>query len=408
MKAARGFLALVPALLAVPAGCAETARNGAPSEAEARLRAVVDSLIPTLEQISGLEARNAVNVGLRSPEQVRAFVDARLDEDFPPDELDGVHAAYSLLGLIPDTLDLRRLLADLYAEQIVGYYDPDSTMLYVVEGVPPQAARPVLVHELVHALQDQVIDLDSLIARERGNDRQLAAQAMIEGHATLVMMAFLAGEASGRVVDPATLPDPAEQIRAGLASGDAFPVFGSAPQLLREVLIFPYSRGASFAWQVWANRAEGERPPIGSLIPESTEQVLEPRAKFLELRDMPTDVAFADDGAGWRVVYENSLGSLETGLFLEIRGVSGGGAVGWDGDRYRVLEDDAGRRALVWYSVWDSTEDARAFARDAARALGAGAIVTELEAEARAVRIIVPESGLDASQVVFPEIQVEG
>src|SRR5690606_21489386 len=106
-----------------------------------------------------------------------AYVEAQLTDEMPPEELEGVHATYALLGLIPDTLDLRALLLDLYTEQIVGYYDPETKTLYAVEGVQREALRPVLAHELVHALQDQHANLDSLISRERGNDRQVAAQA---------------------------------------------------------------------------------------------------------------------------------------------------------------------------------------------------------------------------------------
>ena len=108
-----------------------------------------------------------------------------------------MHATYAALGLIPDTLDLRALMMEVYKEQIIGYYDPKAEELYVVEGVPRGEVRPVLAHELVHALQDQYADLEALIAPERGNDRQTAAQAALEGHATLVMFALMLEEQQG-------------------------------------------------------------------------------------------------------------------------------------------------------------------------------------------------------------------
>ncbi len=335
--------------------CAEPGPAGDPE-----LRALVDSLLPVLETLSGLPATGPVNVATRSPQEVRRFIAARLDEDFPVAEVDGIRSAYAMLGLVPDTLDLRRLLADLYAEQIVGYYDPDSTTLYVIAGVPTDAVRPVLAHELVHALQDQHIDLDSLIARDRGNDRQLAAQAAIEGHATLVMLALQAMEATGRAVDPGQLPDPTPQLRAGLDQAEGFPVFRSAPRLLREALLFPYANGAGFVWRVWAARPAGERPALAQFIPASTEQVLDPGA-FLEAADPPTELRFESTGP-WRVIYENTFGALETRLFFEIRGGDPAAARGWDGDRYRVLETPEGGRVLVWHSVWDDAESAVRFA----------------------------------------------
>ncbi len=39
-------------------------------------------------------------------------------------------------------------------------------------------------------------------------------------------------------------------------------------------------------------------------------------------------------------------------------------AAGWDGDRFALWEDgEGGRETLVWRSVWDSQQDARAFSR---------------------------------------------
>jgi hypothetical protein len=184
-------------------------------------------------------------------------------------------------------------------------------------------------------------------------------------------------------------------------------VFRSAPRLLREVLIFPYADGAAFAWAVWAARPAAERPAIATIIPESTEQVLDPRGKFLTERDTPTDVRF-DGDAQWRILYENNFGALETRLFLEIKGATGPSAEGWDGDRYRVLEDAQGRRALVWFSVWDTPEAARAFAAAAERALGTDenttAAISVLEANRPAVRVVIATTGLEPADVRAGEL----
>ena len=47
-------------------------------------------------------------------------------------------------------------------EQIIGYYDPKTKVLYVVEGAPEEYVGITIMHELVHALQDQYVNLDSL------------------------------------------------------------------------------------------------------------------------------------------------------------------------------------------------------------------------------------------------------
>ena len=49
-------------------------------------------------------------------------------------------------------MQLRPFLLDLLAEQIVGYYDPGTKVLYVVKGADPMMASVTVSHELVHAL----------------------------------------------------------------------------------------------------------------------------------------------------------------------------------------------------------------------------------------------------------------
>jgi hypothetical protein len=85
-------------------------------------------------------------------------------------------------------------------------------------------------------------------------------------------------------------------------------------------------------------------------------------------------------GNGWTLVAEDTLGELQIGLLLadlapgegldpttgriELPERARNAAAGWDGDRYALWEDAAGgREALVWRSVWDAPEDARAFGR---------------------------------------------
>ncbi|MGH7476491.1 MAG: hypothetical protein ACRELD_09395 [Longimicrobiales bacterium] len=337
-----------------------------PSDPE--IAAVITELLPRIEEISGLEARDSIRFARRPAAELRRYIEDQITEQLPPEELRAVREVYTLLGLIPDTIDLRALLLDLYGEQVLGYYDPDDRRLYLVEGVGPETLRPVLAHEIVHALQDQHTDLDSLVSRDRGNDRQLAAQAAMEGHATLVMMLHSLEETLGRELPPSELPDLTEQVAVGLeAQNEQFPVFGSAPRIIRETLLFPYTGGATFVQALW--RRYPGTAPIDSLLPQSTEQVRDPDGRFFEARDPPTELRLDIEPGDWEVAYQNDLGQLETAVLLEehLGAAAAEAAHGWDGDRYALLHH-ADARALVWYSVWDDADSADAFA-DAYRAV---------------------------------------
>ena len=345
------------------------AQDTAPQDT-ARVRALVDSLLPRLQVLAGLRAERPIRIGYRTRAEVRSYIVRQLDRDLPPADLAGMQATYAALGLIPDTLRLRRLLVDLYTEQVGGYYDPETKTFYTVEGTPRDMLRTVLAHELVHALQDQHTNLDSLVSRRRGNDPQSAAQAAIEGQATAVMFALITEEASGQAVEPARLPDLGAQLRPALeAQNSRFPVFRRAPPVIREGLVFPYLQGASFVEALWRSRLRpGAGPsvpwpaPLDSLLPQSTEQVMHPE-RFLDLRDAPTALRLgATTGPLWRTAWENGMGEMEMTLFLRQHLGPAASARGWDGDAYRLLQGPGGARALVWYSVWDDDAAADAFA----------------------------------------------
>ncbi len=380
--------------LAVLAGlaCGQAPRTTELTEAD--LRAMVDTMVPSLARIAHLQAKQPVTLALRSREEVRAWVAGQLDRDLPPSELKGLHDVYALLGLLPDTLDLHALLLDLYSEQIAGYYDPETRQLYVVRGSKPDLLVPILAHELVHALQDQTVNLDSLISPKRGNDRQSAAQAALEGHATLVMLDWTAERATGQPVDPVSLPDPGAQIRPTDETGGDNAVFQRAPRIIQETLLFPYAAGASFVQTLWRTtpRDQQRAAPLGPLLPQSTEQVLDPVERFINQRDAPTELRYANDGG--QVVYENTLGALETGIFLEAHlGSMVRPWTGWDGDRYRLLQLPAGQ-ALVWTSIWDDDASAAQFAERAARILSTGAIPNPYPRRARVQRLTLDDRPL--------------
>jgi hypothetical protein len=393
-----GWVVVVFTVLALPwAGCRGQDGDGFTDE---QLAVMIDSLLPPIAEASGLAVRRPVGFAMQSPEAVRQFVESQLAKELGPEELAGMTRSYKRLGLLPEELDLRALLLDLYTEQVVGYYDPETDRLYVVEGVTAETAAPVVAHELVHALQDQHAPLDSLVSQERGNDRQMAAQAAAEGQATLVMLALQAAESAGEPIDPASLPDLEPLMRPALeAENSRFPVFQNAPRLIRETLLFPYLGGAGFLQALYRARPAGARPvPFGELLPGSTEQVLEPERAFLDERDVPTELGLGEEAGGWAVVYTNTLGQLETGILLGER--TGGerrpGASGWDGDRYALLEGPDGEEALVWYSVWD---DASAADRVAGvlRAPGDWR-VERFEREGRPfIRVVIASEGVDPS-----------
>ena len=354
-------------LVAVAAGCGE-GRDAAAADVapDSALAEMARELVPEVERRAGLAFRRPPRLARSSRDRLEAFLREELEEQLPEEEARAVRDAYARMGLVPDTMDFRALLRGLYLEQVVGYYDPEADTLFVRDDVDSTRVRTVLLHELVHALQDQHLDLDSLTdARMDANDAGTAAQAALEGHATFVMTEWELARQTGRDVDLARMPNLAGLIpRSALDSLPGMPALSGAPAVIRTSLVFPYVGGLGYVQELW--RQKPDRPaPLGRYLPASTEQVIHPERVLSEPPDAPTEVRFDGAPAPWREIHADGLGELETRVLLEEHLGDGerarSAAAGWDGDRYRLLRTAEGAEALVWVTVWDAPAEADAF-----------------------------------------------
>jgi len=340
---------VVLALLA--AGCRERGKVGDGPYAD---KVAID--IPQIEKAVGVKFKTPPKLEVRSREQVRDFLLAKLREPDAVKQMANSERTYKLLGLLPDTMHLSDFFVKVLTEQIMGYYDPKTKVLYVVDGAPEEFVGLTIMHELVHALQDQYVNLDSLEHVTGDDDRAAAVQAVIEGEATYEQVFIMAG-GSGNLA--AQLPGGWESMRTTIREAQQNqPIFSSAPMVIQETLLFPYINGADFV-----RRFKSRRPgklPLDSL-PISTEQLMHDSAYFAKPADLPSEVVLPPiEGS----VDQNNFGEFGTRLFLfkhtkdQDRSIRASN--GWDGDRYALVKTPAGD-AFVWATVWDAPSDAAEF-----------------------------------------------
>lgn len=325
--------------------------------ADPGLPALVDSLIPGVERAVGKRFTSTPASAVVSRESVRDYLAVQLERELPRRKRDGLVAAYKLLGLLPDSLDLERLILQLYTEQVAGYYDFDTKTLYGVEGADPQQLRLVMAHELVHALQGQLLPLDAMMRDSAlDSDAKTARQAVLEGQATLASILVLA-PARDLLADDGFWEIYREQIAT---TQDKLPAFKAAPAVLRTGLIFPYLNGAEFMrW--WLQHRPTDSLPYGAAMPRSTEQILSPDR--YDRGDAPWRVQLCDAPTDAEPLIEDVFGELEfrlladerTGTRLMERPLP----IGWAGDRWRAWRTPQGS-AMELVVFWD---DARAAAR---------------------------------------------
>lgn len=316
----------------------------------------VAASVPRIEKATGLKFKTPPKLETRSKDEVRTFLEQQFKSGRAIKELAGMEAAYKRFGFLPDTMDLEKLMIDMLTEQIVGYYDPKAKVLYIVEGAADELIGITITHELVHALQDQYLNLDSIQQVATENDRSTAAQAVIEGQAVFEQMSIMLGDNLA-----AGLPGGWDRVREMIREqSSAMPKFATAPVIVQETVIFPYLAGAEFVRVVKAKRGEAA---VLQDLPTSTEQVLNPDLFLAERRDQPATLRIGPP-VGATEFYQNTLGAFETRLFLyeHLRDEPAAvrAAQGWGGDRYQVVRSSAGE-GIVWVTVWDSAMEAAEF-----------------------------------------------
>jgi hypothetical protein len=313
-----------------------------------------------------------------------------IEKEYPEEEIRAETVACAAFGFFPATVDLRSLFLTLLTEEVAGYYDPETKMLYLVlpkqrqarwweklagvdpSGFDPDMQKVTLVHEMSHALMDQHFDLFSLQrSAEDDDDVGLAVTALVEGEATLAMTIEVGGERGDEILraDPGFMEGYMKMVLPLAGTFGGGQAFRKAPLILRETLLFPYLHGMILClrlahggdWQR-VNRAFTD-PPI------STEQVLHPE-KYLGApgeRDDPVAISLPEgcplESRAWELVRENVLGELQVEILLRPRlgrKSSTAAAAGWDGDLFRVYRRTAEplETCLIWASTWDTEDDA--------------------------------------------------
>ncbi len=327
-----------------------------------------DEMTEQVIRLRGLQPKGPIQKGVNSRDEISRFLDAHVRESYDDAQIQSEGTLLRKLGMIPDSLDYKAFTLKLLTEQVGGYYDPDKKTFFIADWLPAEQQKPVMVHELTHALQDQYFDIGRMQKEDiklHNDDRMLAHQAVFEGDAMAVMLDYLLVP-GGKTF--AQLPNLVMVMRSQFASMDAqYEVFREAPVFLKEELLFPYGYGAAFLQKIRASQPWDAVNKIYSDLPASTEQIIHPE-KYFTSRDDPKPVRVKDPtpqlGPAWKDAYTNVMGEFALYLMLKLHipdEKAKQAAAGWGGDQICLVAEDGGGAGVFFSSVWDSPEDAGEF-----------------------------------------------
>ncbi len=357
----------------------------------------VDTILHFDAHDTGYEIHHDVKRKLLTREEVVAFLKEKMDEDKDTARIERSAIVLEKFGLLPQHFALRDFLLRLLGEQVAGFYDSKTKTVNLLDWIDADTQKPVLAHELTHALQDQYqgarhIDLDKWenagpdgtatnVAEDREHLRydetDTAREAVLEGQA---MVAYLDWGLDGQGRSVRTMPDIPLDSMSDASSKDAdSPVLDSAPLVLRESLLFPYQEGLVFEQRVL--KAGGTRAAFADALtrpPDTSWEILHPdaylRGEHPPLLAMPDLHPLLDPQ--WAPYDVGVMGALDVrmlGEALDDKGAGADAALAWDGGEYYAAQarsattaaakDSTASIALVYLSRWKTPAAAAAFAR---------------------------------------------
>lgn len=344
-------------------GSATPSADASPSgSGEADVLATLAEIEEQVAAIRGLPPAAIGPADLITREELEAELIEIFESEYPPEERERDNFTLRAFGLLGPDQDVGELQLELLTEQVAGFYDDEEDRMVVVSDAGLDAnAKLTYAHEYTHALQDAAFGLDTLETDAIGeDDRGLARVSLIEGDATVTMLAWALQHMS---------PEELGEIGSG-----PIPDTADVPEWMMSQLIFPYLAGQTWVIAIMEESGGNPLSPNYEAVddayadpPDSTAQIIHPERWFDRVE--PVDVEEPDIaaalGPGWEQVSSSPVGEAMTGIILEHFGVptndAGEAAEGWAGDQAVVARGPDDEFALAWRLEFETQADAEAF-----------------------------------------------
>ena len=359
-----------------------------PQEAKELFKSV-DEILEFASRETKLPIKEEVKRRLVERSEVQSFIEKNMKEDKDAQRLERSEIVLKKFGLLPRDFDLKTFLVALLKEQVAGYYDPKTKTVNLLNWVDAESQRPVLAHELTHALQDQSFGLEKWMqtgeqsnhARDPSPDDiatdevQAARQAVIEGQAMVTLLDYSLAPTGKTILDT---PQIADALKQGMLVGTAdTPTFRSAPVFLKETLTFPYRYGIDFTAALL--NAGGKELAFGDVFknpPTTTREIMEPQTYLSHEKVAPMKLLdFDKDFKGYDRFDIGAIGEFDVAVLVEQ--YAGGDEARelyphWRGGYYfagRPKGDKSAPLGLLYVSRWSSPAKAAEFAAVYAKSL---------------------------------------
>ena len=289
------------------------------------LDALIDELAAFVEAERGLMFERRPEVALLDTDEFAAEWTRLISEDAAENtaSYQNFTDIYQTMGIISPTSTLEEIWTRFGDAGVLGYYDSETEQIRLRAGEINTLTKTVLAHELVHALEDQIFDLDRDHYSDRDDEVSWAFSALVEGSARVIENRYRATLTQAELADE----------NAALAALPRSVSFSEFTASFLELQFGRYNYGETFADALWA---EGQSELDRTFVtpPTSSEQVLDPE-QFLggAAADSPVTPPAADGD----IIEEGVWGEAAwVALLSDVVSLTDARVIadGWGGDWY--------------------------------------------------------------------------
>lgn len=310
----------------------------------------VDEILKFVSNDTGLPIKHEVKRRLTKRDEVQSYIQKSMKEDKDAKRLERSSAVLKKFGLLPRNFDLSKFLVAMLREQVAGYYDVKTKTVNLLNWVDVEQQKPVLAHELTHALQDQSFgiekwmrepndDADNKNADNKNDDRkddkkrdknndptpsdietdeaESARQAVVEGQAMVVLLDYSLAPSGKSLLDS---PQIADALKQGMLVGTPdSPAFRDAPIFLKEELTFPYHYGLDFTGALL--QAGGKELAYAGAFknpPKTTREIMQPQTYLAHEKLQPIKMIDMErDFEGYEPFDIGAMGEFDVDVLIE-------------------------------------------------------------------------------------------
>ncbi|MEZ5380337.1 MAG: hypothetical protein R2754_00930 [Microthrixaceae bacterium] len=318
-----------------------------PDTQTADTEATVDDIVAFIETTRG--AKFTTRPEVRFEDDAKFEEDLLADFDEQLDELEQDEVLYHALGLLPADTSLADTLKSALGLGVVGFYDPETDEMVVRGTTLTPYVRTVLAHELTHAFDDQLFNLDRPELDDAADETGYGFTVLTEGSASFVERAYR---------DQMSPSDQAKASAEELQAGSDPAIF-DIPLVILTLLTAPYSQGLELVKSVVDDGGVKAIPDAFGTPPTTSEEAMSPEKYASGEGSVKVPKPKTDGGA--EEVDSGVFGQigftalLTNGLELDDPAA---GTEGWAGDSYTTWTDENDRACVAIDTKLDSAADA--------------------------------------------------